>query len=136
MDLIPHLITNTILAAVLFPFFGWISLLVFMGGFFIDVDHYIYYVLAKKKLSLNQCREYYSKEQYLLETHHVLVVAHTVEFLLLMIILSFMSELFVFILVGLILHIAMDLLHNYVLKRRRYALRSAIVWLFKSIRRF
>ena len=47
-----HFITSLVLMVILYPFFGYWSGAVFIGGFFIDVDHYLWWVMDKRNFSL------------------------------------------------------------------------------------
>ena len=86
MNLTPHVITSSVLTVLFFPVFGWHSLWIIVGGFCIDVDHYVYYGLKFKKWSLKKAYYFYkvaqSHEGYMRDNLHVF---HTAEFLVVMV---------------------------------------------------
>ena len=136
-----------ILLVFLFPFYGSISFFVFLGGLFIDVDHYFYYLFEKKKFSLIGCyrdliqENMRNRERFQKVTTrpiHLgwdrLHIFHVFEFWILMGILSFVHPLFFIISIGIVLHVSLDLFD--LVKGRIYGCRafSFIMWLYR--RRF
>ena len=71
MDLWKHFCASAILAAMLFPLVGWMSLFSYVTGFFIDIDHIIYYVCRHRKADLAACYAFFkgisknNRQQYL-----------------------------------------------------------------------
>ena len=106
-----HLLSSTILIAILFPFFGWSSLIVLLGGFFIDVDHYLIYAYKKKDLSLVRAYNYFKnvsdhdfKDQPL--------VLHFLELTAILILLSFYSYIAFLLTIGVVTHLLLDFIHE------------------------
>ena len=74
-----HFLSCVILAIILFPFFNYLSLLVFIFGFFIDVDHYLYDSIKTRNLSLiNSYNLQMDKDLVRKDQLHVF---HTIEFI-------------------------------------------------------
>jgi len=106
-----HLISCVILTIILFPFFNYLSLLIFIFGFFIDVDHYLYDTMKEKNLSLiNSYRLHMDKN---LERKDQLHIFHTLEFIIPFLLLTIFSGNLYLILLsyGLVLHLILDGIH-------------------------
>ena len=124
-----HFFASLILFCVLFSFFGWFSLLVFVGGVLIDVDHYLDYIILKRDFSLR--RAYLFFKDYKGPKTVRLHLFHTVEFWFLLLVLSFFSMVVMIFSFGVLLHMLMDL-HNLTLKNKISKSPSIILWLFKK----
>lgn len=112
-----HLISSIVPILLLFPIYKYFSLLFLVGNYLIDADHYLWYILRFRDLSLkNAYRESLSKKNGRL---HIL---HTVEFLVLMWILSNYSTFFFIIFMGVIFHMSLDIVDMKIKKcfRARY----------------
>jgi hypothetical protein len=107
MDLKYHFIASLIVTILLFPFFRFYALFVIVGGFLIDIDHYFWYILKYRDFSLKKA-VYFSKSNKILYKLHIF---HLTEFLIVCIVLSFYSNVFLLISIGLMLHYAMDFYH-------------------------
>lgn len=117
MYVLPHVISSGLLTLMLYPFFGIASLLVFVGGVLIDVDHYLEYVIRTKNLSpfkayknyMKMNKEYFEdlKNNRIPKRTYHLHVFHTIELWVIMIIISFFTRQYLF-LYGLMLHMSMD----------------------------
>ena len=116
MLLLIHLIVSLILVAILFPLFGFYSLIVLIGGFFIDLDHIIFHGVKFKSFDLmkayNYCREI-TVNKKIKEYKKVIKVFHSVEFVFLIAVFSFYYKIFLILLMGMIIHIIMDLINEY-----------------------
>ncbi len=133
MKVSTHFLFSLSLAAALYPFFGWKTFMILIGGVLIDIDHYFWYVFKHKKLNLFSCYKYYLErmdKEKLLENVGVLLIFHTIEFLLVMTVLSFYSELAIMLTLGLLLHYALDLIFLYLIPKRFIANHSIIHWIF------
>ena len=122
---------SLLLALILFPFIGFASLLVFVGGFLIDVDHYVYYLLRYKKVNpLDAYRFYLSNREGFPQVLHIF---HTYEILLVIFILALFSEVVAIIVLGILLHIGMDLLDllNTFTQRRDTSIRLKIFYQYQ-----
>ena len=116
MLLLTHFIASAILAAILFPFFGFYSLAVFIGGFLIDFDHVLFYLAKFKSLNLKKAHHYYRNiavKKDMEEYKKVILVFHSIEFIALMLVLSFYYKPFLALFMGAMLHMIMDMLYLY-----------------------
>ena len=104
-----------------FPGYGvFAAIVVFLSTVFIDVDHYLFYVYKKADLSL--VRAYY---YFLKGGDHRLMIFHTIEFVLLLYLLSFYSKYFLFVIAGFLFHWGLDIYDmnkRGILKERTYSL--------------
>lgn len=117
MFLFPHIMLSALLSLALYPIFGAYSILVFVGGVFIDVDHYLEYVFRTKNTSLRKAyRNYMSmntkyfddlkKKRMPSKTYH-LHAFHTIELLSAIVLISYFSKQYLF-LYGVIFHMSLD----------------------------
>ena len=130
-----HLGFSILLAALFFPVFGWNSLLILAGGVLVDADHYIYYVFRFKKFNPFQCNKYFTEDGKNSDYHvfdGLVLVFHTLEFLILMIVLSFYSKLALALTVGIIGHYLLDFIMFYFFIKRSILNYSIIWWIIKA----
>ena len=127
-----HFIVSLILAAVLFPFVGVKSLMVFVGGVLIDFDHLIYYWIRFKDLKLknayNYCKNITHTEEFR-KKKKVFMIFHSVEFIAIVIILSFYYPILWILLIGMIVHIIMDIIYELSTFKKRVKSLSLISYL-------
>lgn len=83
------------------------SSLVFLASVFIDIDHYLFYVIRFKNWNLKQAYLWHKK----IGRKHkpVMHIFHSIEFLFLVLVLSLFLEIFLFILVGMLFHTLLDI---------------------------
>ena len=129
MNLIWHFISSGILAILIFPFFGWQVLWILIGGFFIDVDHYFLYIVRLKRFNLIEAYRYVKEKCEKKEFKDTLCIFHTIEFIILLAILSFYFKFIFLILIGLILHMILDSAYLINHKERRARAFSFFMWL-------
>jgi len=107
-----HIILGALFSIILF-FFGvnyFNCILVFLSSFLIDFDHYLWYIIRKKDFNLKNA--YYTlkgtekKKLYLM-------VFHTIEFLLFILLLSYLWKGFLWIFIGMVFHSILDLIELY-----------------------
>jgi len=105
-----HVIFTGIFALILYPYIGFYSLIVFLSGFVFDIDHYFYYAVRKKDISLINAYSYsLERTKSGKKERDVFHSFHTVEFWILLIILSFwIHKIFLFVFIGLIFHMFFD----------------------------
>ena len=130
MHLHIHLLSSLLLAIVLFPVFGYISLLIIVGGFLVDFDHYLYYILKHKKISLVKAYHLYKKKLKPQEDNRDLLhIFHTIEFWILLIILTIYLRFFILLTFGFFIHMILDCFD--LIRTKRYGARalSLIAWL-------
>lgn len=102
--------------------------IIFLSSFLIDVDHYIYYVLLKKDISLRRAYKWYIK--YSCKFCHIpldkrknfylgFYIFHGIEPLIILFFLGFyVSQFFNFILIGFFFHLFTDLVSEILLRQR------------------
>ncbi len=105
-----HFLSSSLLFLILFPFFGWFSLIVYLGGFFIDVDHYLIFVIKKKDFSLKNAYYYFLKGKFNWKTEPL--VFHFLELTFILVIFSFFHWIFFLLVSGIILHLILDFIHE------------------------
>lgn len=136
MEMSIHMATSLALAASLYPFFGWISLFAVVGGFLIDIDHYFWYIYKTKKFSIKGCYDYYMlppKKGNFFNCKDSLFVFHTIELIILIAILALFNVYIKIILLGLILHISLDVYYRLTKAKSLFLSQPSIIgYLFKS----
>ena len=106
-----HLIVSLIISLIYFPFFGWWSFLAIVGGFLIDVDHYLEFIIKFKRRDLfkaffdavefykgNNCQKY----------KDLLHIFHTFEFWILYIVLAIIYPFLLPFVFSIFIHLIMD----------------------------
>ncbi len=130
-----HLIASLIMAAVFYPFFGISSLLVIAGGFLIDADHYLFYAIKFRDLSIKKAYDYHTDIKPISKSQKQKLnpyVFHTAEFMLLLLFLSFKSTLFLIFLAGVVLHVILDIIDDRTHpKKEAGRAPSLLIWLLK-----
>ena len=130
-----HILVSSILVLMLFPKFKWTSLIIFIGGILIDVDHYLWYIYKYKNWSLIECYKHYSNQMEIKnydKNFGILLVFHTIEFLLIIIALSFLNKFALIFTIGLLSHYIFDLIFLYTGPKRFIANHSIVHWIFKN----
>ena len=129
------MLVSGILAAALYPFFSWNILIIFAGGVLIDIDHYLWYVYKFKKISLFECYDYFidgMRKDRINKNLGILLIFHTIEFIAMMLALSFFNELALIFTIGLLSHYLLDGIFLYRTAKRLIANPSIIGWIVKS----
>ena len=78
-----------------------------MGGVFIDIDHYFWYVYKFRKFGIIKAYKFHKNKPFL--GKDVIHIFHTVEFIVLCAILSFFSAIVLTFTIGLVTHIILDI---------------------------
>jgi len=115
MTPLTHLIFSIIPFILASQFYGWNSLWIFVGGVLIDWDHYVYYIFQKKDINIIRSYRYFRSLRglkKLAEYKKVFRFFHTIEFLIVIVILSFYSEIFFLILIGILTHYILDVINE------------------------
>ena len=131
-----HLIVSAILAAVLYPVFQWKVLLIFVGGVLIDADHYLWYIYKYKKFNLVDSYKFYLKNMEINDftnVYGILLVFHTIEFLFIMVLLSFYNKLALLFTLGLLTHYVLDIIFILHISKRFIANHSVIYWIYGNL---
>lgn len=118
-----HVLSGVIFCFILFLLFPKISLIglaiILISTIFIDVDHYFYYVCKKRDLNLKNSYSWFVKfsliakkmnKQEICRFRWPVFIFHGIEFVLVLIILSFYLEFIPFVLAGVLLHLSLDIL--------------------------
>jgi len=112
-----HALLGIPFVLILFLFFDFSLLaltIIFLVNFFIDVDHYIWYVGAKKDLSLKNAFKYLVKYGY---SQKIMYLFHTIEFLIILTVLTYYFNALVPLFIGVIFHELIDLVYLLYLKK-------------------
>ena len=119
MYLKQHFILTLILCIPLYFLFQEKVIIIFLTGFLIDIDHYLEYIISHKNFSLKKAYKFYIKKGEIIlkqakkgiphRFKPYIHIFHTIEFLILIIILSFYSIYAKLILIGLIFHQILDI---------------------------
>lgn len=126
-----HFIASLLLSIVLYPFYGINSFFVLIGGFLTDLDHYIWYIYHFKDFSFIKAYKYYLKvfkEKSFNKQKKCIIIFHTIEFLILIVILAFYSKIMFIILIGLLFHYAIDAITILFITKGTFAVYSVIWW--------
>ncbi|MBD3309755.1 hypothetical protein GF351_00900 [Candidatus Woesearchaeota archaeon] len=98
------------IATALFPVYGWWSGLALVGGWAVDFDHYMFYVLFFRDLDPLNALRYFKGTDRIMPTF---CLFHTVEFIALVTVVSFISiPLFIFSL-SLVIHVFLDIFYDW-----------------------
>jgi len=118
MNLSIHFIVSAILVLILYPIFGPLALIAMAGGFLIDVDHLFSYAVKFKSLSIKKAYKYHRNLSCLKEGGKAVQIFHTLEFLILCIVLSFYSQLVFIFTLSLVIHLILDLINGVLIIKR------------------
>lgn len=119
MYLKQHAILTLILCIPLYVIFQEKVIIIFLAGFLIDSDHYIEYIFSHKNLAIKKAYQFYIKKSKIIlkqakkgiphRFKAYLHIFHTIEFYLLILILSFYSQFFILIMIGITFHQILDI---------------------------
>jgi len=133
MTLVQHIKLTAVASLILLPYWKGIQILWFaIGSILIDSDHYIYYVLRRKRFGVKEMFEYHEKlfAQKDKIPYAGICIFHTIDFFILIGILSFYFPVFLYILIGLLFHFITDLIflykHNYLRGRAFFFIEHLI----------
>jgi len=132
-----HSLFSLILALLLYPIFSWKVIFVFVGGVLIDIDHYFWYVYKYKKFNMFGCYKFFygqGRKNNFKEINGALFIFHTIEFLLLALLLSFYSELILMVTAGLWVHYVLDLIWHYYVPKRLIVNHSVTSWIVNILK--
>ncbi|MEA2037924.1 MAG: hypothetical protein U9O94_10540 [Nanoarchaeota archaeon] len=138
MRLAAHVIVSLILVLALFPFFGFYSLLALVGGVLIDFDHVIYYWIKFKSFDFKKGHKYFrdlalTKDKSV--TNELFMLFHSVEFIILIGILSFYYSPFLVLIIGTIVHMIMDFIYESSIFGKVIKPFSLLVFYFKNAKK-
>lgn len=139
-----HIILGLLFALILYLVFPSIGIIgasiIFLSSVLIDIDHYLVYVKEKGNLSIKKAFDWhlekYKQEIKLqrkgIKTKSDFHFLHTIEFHILLVILSFFSIYFFYIFIAFAFHSIVDLIdlaRRGIIYRRHY---SFILWLIRK----
>ena len=130
-----HFAVSLIIVLVLYPFFSWKVMLILISGVLIDIDHYFWYIYKCHKLSLLDCYKHFTVEAENSNWKNVtgiLLIFHTIEFLLIIIFLSFNNQIGALFLAGLLPHYILDIIWLFSVPKRFLTNHSIIHWYTKN----
>jgi hypothetical protein len=130
-----HFYVSLVLAILLYPAFTWKVLFILVGGVLIDIDHYIWYIFKYKKFNIVGCYRLFIEEEERSGFRLFLGVTllfHTIEFLILMLVLSFLSEIALMFTIGLVPHYILDMIWQYDKLKQIIVNPSLTSWLIKN----
>ena len=133
MTLKQHLLATGAVVAVMTPFAGIAELAIFSAGsILIDVDHYFFYVQRSGHCDVSGMFSYFRNiDRNLTKIPYLgICIFHTIEFLLLIALLSYSFPLLRFLLYGLSFHLLLDIVDLVRLKCpfiRAYSLTEHLV---------
>ena len=82
--------------------------LIFIASVFIDFDHYIF--IIKRKRYFNLKKAYFWHKNLPKKRKPIMHIFHSIEFIVLVAILSFYFNIFLFILIGMLFHSILDII--------------------------
>lgn len=130
-----HLFVLAIIAAFLYQIFGWKVIFTIAGGVLIDIDHYFWYIYKFRKFNIVDCYKYFlsstEKDNFKINLG-ILLIFHTIEFLLIVAILSIYNEIILLFTIGLLSHYLLDLIWLYTVPKQLIANHSLISWIYKN----
>ena len=123
-----HFIVSTLLVLILWPFYGINSIWAYLTGFLVDIDHLIEYFLHHKELSYKKLKHFYATTDF----NNIINPLHTIEFLILLIILSFYHKIFVILTISFAIHWSMDFIYQIKNKFMHHRNFSILLWLYQK----
>ncbi len=110
-----HILFGAVFSVILYFLFNIAlinCIIVFLASVLIDTDHYLFYVKRHKNWNLKKAYRWH----YNLSKKHkpIMHIFHTLEFLILILILSFFHNLFFFIFLGLLFHSVFDIIDIFI----------------------
>ncbi len=133
MDIKYHVGLTSVLAGILYPFFGWNALFLFVGGVLVDGDHFFWYIFKFRSLNISHCYKKFSKggdKKNFREFDGILLVCHTVEFIAALIALSYFFEQALLALIGYVGHAVLDFFWHYSIPKRMISNPSVLNWVW------
>ncbi|MBU1201363.1 MAG: hypothetical protein KJ583_04845 [Nanoarchaeota archaeon] len=139
MNILSHTIISAVIAMILWPFFGFWSLLVLVGGVLVDSDHLFWYVVTHRKFSIRKAYVYCMNielEKNIPEYLSVVVIFHSYETVIALVLLATIIPQTIPLALGLVVHLLLDFVHIYSLYKKSYFLtlfkKSAVIFLYKT----
>lgn len=134
----PHIIVGIIVSFLLYPIYGLNVLIILISNILIDVDHYLWYIFRIKKYNLINAFNFYKDRKLRKKYGRILHIFHTSEILAILIILSFYNKFFFLILMGVVIHLILDVIYEFkmYIKNNDVRIWSFLEFLIIKIKRF
>lgn len=139
-----HILLGFLFSIVIYYLFK-ISLIetsiIFLSSFLIDIDHYVWFIFKKKKFKLNKSYKWFriKRKRYLALPENIrqkykrpILFLHGIEFCLVIFFLSFIYNLFLFVLLGIIFHLLLDYIDMIYTGEPLYAKISQVLVIIKN----
>jgi len=116
-----HILFGLLFSYILIYFFNFSiisGIIIFLSSVLIDADHYFYFVFKKKNISLKNAFNFFTniRKKYIAlpkkekrKYSTPIFIFHGIEFILILIFLSFVNKFFLWILIGVLFHLIFDL---------------------------
>ena len=130
-----HLLTSIIIAILFYPIYNWKVALIIVGGVLIDVDHYLWWVCQHREISLIKSYKFFIRNIEVNDfsnVYGILLIFHTIEFFLIMVVLSYYSIYAFMFTTGLMSHYVLDAIFTAYMAKRIVANHSLAYWLYKK----
>ena len=130
-----HILVSLILALIFFPAFKFKVLFILIGGVLIDIDHYLWYIFRYKSLDFFKAYQYFverSNTKRIMENYGIILVFHTWEFIVAVIIMSFYFDIALLFTMGILVHFVIDMIFVYNVAGHPIANHSLINWIYKA----
>ena len=121
-----HFISTTILSVALFPLIKYRILWVLISGIFIDIDHYLWYVIRYNDWNIKHAVKHFESDGNVDDPS--IFIFHTMEFIVIIFILSLFYNEFFYILIGAVFHIIPDIL--LAKDKPSVPIRSSLIYFF------
>lgn len=117
------------------------TIIIFISSFIIDLDHYLYHIFKKRDFNFFNARKWFLKKRKIYMKLSVqernkykgyILIFHGIEFWILLLILSLFNKIFLFMLLGISIHMFLDYLEIFYLKEPLYSKFSQIMVFFKN----
>jgi hypothetical protein len=126
----------TLILFLIFPQITWFyALVIFISSFLIDFDHYLAYAYEKKRYNPWQVYKTMIDARAIirkiplekrLEYKHLIMIFHGIEFWVVLALLIFVHKIFLFILIGIAIHMMLDFIDLYLSKAPFYIKLSVL----------
>lgn len=143
-----HIIFGLIFSTILWLLFPSISLtslaIIFISSVLIDVDHYLYYLFNEKDFSLSKAYFWFKEKREKWKNlaikerqryKRIQLIFHGIEFMVLLVILSFFNTFFFWILIGFLFHMFIDITELLIFKDTIWIKLSQIYVYFSNKRK-
>lgn len=138
-----HVLYGFVFVIILISFFKFSlfgAIIVFLTTIFIDVDHILIYFIETRSLDLNNFyswsmkkREWYrnlsEKDRENLRQPHFIL--HGIEFVLFLIPLILIHNLFLWVLIGVLFHLVLDFIQLFYEGVSHYSIKTSQIWLWQ-----